>query len=151
MTTPNRYKASIVHQDILGGKRRSIGYHVSHWFNESLEVLEALSRLKVGEAKLELQQVIFGFSMWVYQATGKDFYLWGCSDAVQEFYNRRKVWLEIFHLYDLEFHSEYLDGGSNFRRPYKIQAALKCAGMHINDLLAGSLSRKYTRLNPPPK
>jgi hypothetical protein len=151
MTTPSRCKASSVHQDILGGKKRSTGYHISHWFNESLEVLEALSRLQFSEAKLELQQVIFGCLIWLHQVTDIDFYLWGCSDAVQEFYNRRKVWLEIFRLYDLEFRSEYLDGGSNFRRPHKIKAALKAAGMHINDILAGSLSRKYTRLHPLPK
>jgi hypothetical protein len=151
MTLPNSHRASTVHQDILGGKRRTIGYHISHGFNETLEVLEALRRLQIGEARLELQQVIFGFSMWLYQLTGKDFYLWGCSDAVQEFYNRRKVWLEIFKLYDLEFRSEYLDGGSNFRRPYKIKEALRLAGMHINDILANSLSSKYTKLNPVPK
>jgi len=151
MSESCRRRASTVHADILGGTQRTISYHVSHGFNESLEVLEALSRLQLREARLELQQVIFGCSMWLYQLTGKDFYLWGCNDAVQEFYNRRKVWLEIFKLYDLEFKSEYLDGGSNFRRTHKIKEALRQAGMHINNILANSLSRKYTRLNPAPK
>ena len=135
MTTKRR-KASEVHQDILGGKERVIKYHIIHCFNETLEVLEALSRFQFSEARLELQQVIFGLSMWIYQITGKDFYLRGCADAVQEFYNRRKVWLEIFSLYDLEFKSEYLDGGSNFRRAYKIQEALRRAGLHINEILS---------------
>jgi len=148
---PNRRRASNVHKDILGSKKRSIGYHIRHGFNETLEVFEALSRLQCREARLELQQVMFGVQMFVYQLIGKDFYLLGCDDAVQEFYNRRKIWLEIFGLYALEFKSEYLDNGSNFRRPHKIKEALRRAGLEINNILANSLSRKYTRLNPPPK
>lgn len=151
MNKHNRRKASVVHKDILGGRKSPISYHLKHGFNETLEVLEALSRLQFKEANLELQQVIFGYSMWLYQLTGKDFYLRGCNDAVQEFYNRRKIWLEIFGLYNLEFKSEYLDNGSNFRRPHKIKEALRRAGLEINNILANSLSRKYTRLNPQPK
>jgi hypothetical protein len=149
MSELNKRKASVVHGDILGGRKHPISYHIKHAFNETVEVFEALFKLQFREAHLELQQVIFGYSMWLYQITGVDFYLWGCNDTVEEFYNRRKVWLEIFRLYDLEFKSEYLDDGSNFRRPHKIKEAMRRAGFHINNMLAGSLSRKYTMLNPP--
>jgi len=141
---PSR-RASTVYRDILGGKEHTADYYVKHCVKEIFEVLEALSRLALAEAYLELQQVIFGIAMWIYQSTGRDFYLWGCMAAVQEFYNRRKVWLEIFALYDLEFKSEYLDDGSNFRRPYKIKQALQKAGMYVNIILAENLSRKYTK------
>lgn len=146
MSKAGRHRASTVYTDILGGKRHSVGYYVKHGFNESVEVLEALSRLQFKEAYTEFQQVMFGCEMWLYQLTSKDFYLVGCNDAVQEFYARRKIWLEIFALYNLEFKSEYLDNGSNFRRPHKIKEALKRAGLHINNILANSLSRKYARL-----
>jgi hypothetical protein len=151
MSKLNKRKASVVYGDILGDRNHSTSYHIKHAFNETLEVIEALLKLQFKEARLELQQVIFGYSMWAYQLTGIDFYLWGCEDTVEEFYNRRKVWLEIFQLYDLEFKSEYLDNGSNFRRPHKIKEAMGRAGLHINNMLASSLSRKYTMLNPPNK
>jgi len=137
-------KASAVHKDILGGRKYSTSYYISHGIREFWEWLQALMNLQLQEASLEFQQVLFGIEMWLYQATGKDFELWGCADAVHEFYERRHTWLEIFQLFDLEFKSEYLDGGSNFRRPAKIKAALQAAGLSINDIHARSLCRKYT-------
>lgn len=137
-------RAAVVHKDIFGGRKYSASYYISHWFRECWECLQALVKLQPQEAFLEFQQVLFGLEIWLYQATGKDFELWGCMDVVHEFYARRCIWLEIFQLFDLEFKSEYLDGGSNFRRPAKIKAALGAAGLHINDIHARSLCRKYT-------
>ena len=135
--------ASKVYTEILGGKKRPLKYYIKHCFYETLEVFEALVKLKFSEAYLELQQVIFGFSMWLYQKAEKDFQLYGCNKAVEEFYNRRKVWLELFEMYSLTFKSEYLDGGSNYRRPHKIVQAFGRAGLRIHKLLAANLSRMY--------
>ena len=143
MSSVNR-KASVVHNDILGGRTLSARYHITHAIQECWEVLQALAKLDFKEAELEAQQVLFGIEMWCYQTIKADFDLRGCSDAVQEFYDRRRVWLELFKLFDMEFKSEYLDKGSNFRRPHKIQEAFRAAGLRINDLHARTLSRKYT-------
>jgi hypothetical protein len=145
MSSVNR-KASAVHNDILGGRTLPIRYHITHTAQEVWEVLQALARCRFKEAALEAQQVLFGIEMWYYQTIKEDFDLRGCADAVQEFYDRRRVWLELFKMFDIEFKSEYLDKGSNFRRPHKIQEAFRAAGLRINALHARTLSRKYTML-----
>ena len=139
------YKASVVHNDILGGKQYPVKYYVKHSFTELWEVIEALAKLNLKEAKLEAQQVIFGLEMWLYQTTKKDFDMFFCNGAIEEFYYRRTVWLELFGLFDLEFRSEYLDNGSNFRRPHKIRQAFFAAGMYLHELHARLLSRKYIK------
>ena len=143
MAKPAR-KASVVYLEILGGKKYSLVYYVKHLFEETLEIFEALFNAEYREAILETQQVIFVLEMLFHQATKIDFELKGCSQAVNEFYARREIWLEIFSLFDVAFKPEYLDGGSNFRRPYKIKEALRRAGVYVRDLHARSLSRKYS-------
>lgn len=134
-----RRKASEVFNEILGRKKQS------WWdiFKEILEFLDALTDLNWDEAELELEQVLYAFQMQFYQITKIDFYLKGCEKAVEGFYARRNVWLEIFDEFKIEFKNEYLEHGSNYRRAYKIKKALELAGVEIDAKKASELCLKY--------
>jgi hypothetical protein len=120
-------KASEVYRDILGGKAQK-------WasiFSEIWEFIEAVSKLDAEEMRLEGQQVLYALQMQLYQIIEIDFYLQSCEDAVEGFYARRAVWLEIFDEYKTPFKNEYLEYGSNYKRIHKIKKALELAGVHI--------------------
>lgn len=134
-----RRKASEVFNEILGKKKQS-------WeaiLKESIELLEALIDLDWCEASLEFEQVLYTFQMQFYQVTNIDFYLIGCDNAVEGFYVRRNVWLNIFSEFKTEFKNEYLEHGSNYRRAYKIKKALELAGVDIDTKKASELCLKY--------
>jgi hypothetical protein len=136
-------KASVVYRDILDSRKYSLAYHIAHICRESWEVAEALFHRDITGAKLEMEQVMYAIQMMLHQYTGKDFDLAWCSNTVQEFYNRRTIWLQLFKDLDIPFCSSYLDGGSNFRRTHKIVAALAAAGYYISDYDAEYLRRRY--------
>jgi len=120
-------KASEVYRDILGGKAQ-------RWtsiFSELYEFIEAAAKLDFNEMRLEGQQVLYAIQMQLYQAGNIDFYLQGCGEVVEGFYNRREVWLDIFKEYSVTFKNEYLEHGSNYKRIHKIKKALELAGVNI--------------------
>lgn len=125
-------KASKIKEELLSGRN----YSFSYVLGEVLEVFEALLKLDFAEALTELRQVWYGLQMQFFQLTGVDFYLTGCEDVVQSFYDRRIVWRMIFDSLDREFKNKYLVNGSNWERPHKIVAALGLAGVTINAEMA---------------
>lgn len=132
-------KASVVYDEILGRQDQK----VSSIFSEFVEILEALVKLDTAEARLEAQQFFYALQMQLYQATGIDFYLVGCGDAVEGFYKRRDVWLKIFAEYNVVFKNQYLRFGSNYKRAYKIKKALELAGVYIDTKEAVLLCERY--------
>jgi hypothetical protein len=132
-------RASEVYRDILGGKSQK-------WtsiFSELRELLEALIKLDLKEARLEGQQVLYALQMQLYQITDIDFYLQHCTEVVEGFYFRRDVWLEIFKEYNTPFKNEYLENGSNYKRIHKIKKALELAGVKVSTKEAITTYLKY--------
>lgn len=136
--------ASEVDRDLLHNKKYSLRYYLCSAFKETCEALWALAKLDFRELRLELEQLAFGAQMMYHQYSGKDFKLVFCNGAVKEYYDRRVIWLSVFDLFDKEFKVDYMDGGTNFRKPRKIKQALALAGVEISDLQARILSRKYS-------
>ena len=132
-------KASSVFVEILGGRPQK-------WtsiFIELAEVFEALFKWDILELKLEYEQVLYAIQMQLHQWLGVDFYLRGCSNAVEGFYRRRDVWLNIFNRYNVEFKNEYLQEGSNYKRAHKIKKALELAGVKIGAREASEICLEY--------
>jgi hypothetical protein len=133
-----------VNKDLLHNKKYSIRYYLCSALKETCEAVWALFKLDFKELRLELEQLVFGVQMMYHQYFEKDFKLVFCSGAVEEYYDRRVIWLSIFDLFDKEFKVEYMEGGTNFRKPRKIKQALALAGVEISDLQARILARKYS-------
>ena len=94
-----------------------------------MELAEALMKGRFGEAMEEAQQVAFDLQHLVHQSTGMDFEPRGCAGFVSGLYLRIEEWKRIFALNGLDgaFHPRHLRGGSNHRRPEKVEAALRSA------------------------
>lgn len=132
-------KASSVFVEILGRRPQKC----SSIFVEIAEVFGALFKWDIPELKLEYEQVLYAIQMQVYQWSNIDFYLVGCDNAVEGFYKRRDVWLNIFNRYNVEFKNEYLEEGSNYKRAHKIKRALELAGVHIGAREASEICLEY--------
>jgi hypothetical protein len=141
--TPKTRTAAEVNRELLHNERYSLKYYICSGFKETFEALWALVKFDLAEFELELQQLAFGVQMMYHQYSGEDFELNFCADTVQEYYDRRVVWLSLFDLFDIEFNVAYMVHGTNFRKPSKIQKALALAGKQIPDVQARILARKY--------
>jgi len=131
-------------EELLGGRK----YPLTSLVGEVIEALQALLKLDFKEFSGELRQIIFEAQIHIHQTTGLDFKLLFCEDVINEGYLRREVWIELFSLFDIEFHNKYLINGSNFRRPHKVKAAFWLAGLRLNILHTLNLSDKYKKLYP---
>ena len=136
-----QFHARDVHRELLGERN----YSFSYVLGEAWEVIEALWKRDIKEAKEELRQVWYGLQMQYYQLTGHNIRLRGCNDCVQSFFDRRKVWKKIFRKFGEEFSSDYLKNGSNYMRPHKIQAALGLAHVHITLQHAERLAKQIAK------
>lgn len=137
-------KVKQVCEELLGGRK----YPLTSLLGEVIEALQALLKPDFKEFLGEFRQIIFELQIHIHQTTGADFDLLFCTDVINEGYLRRKVWIELFSLFDIPFHNKYLINGSNFRRAHKIKAAFKLAGLRLNVLHAVSLSEKYKQIYP---
>jgi hypothetical protein len=133
------YRASRVYTELFDGHRQSFKCLITEIF----EVFEALHILDFKEAAKEFRQVLFEVQMHLYHYTKLDFTLRLCSDVVDGFYTRRKVWLKMFENYNVPFKSQYLKNGSNYKRAHKIVLAFKLAGFIISEEAAENLRDTY--------
>lgn len=138
MTSP--YYAKQTLQDLLGGTRE---YDPGYVQGEIQEFLDAYKNRDIPGVEEELQDVLYGAQMLAYQATKKDMPIYGADDKIREFYRRNAYLDQLFKQKNLTFHPDYTVGGSNVRKPEKIQAAFELAGHPITPREASRYSRKY--------
>ncbi len=63
----------------------------------------------------------------IHQRTGLDFTMMIPLSHVTKYERRTRVWRALFTQNGLAFSPKYLVGGSNFRKPHKVQQALDLA------------------------
>lgn len=114
---------SRVHRELY--KNRFVGWPVLR--REIVELLEEIDRGDFSAAWTEVVQCWWYFQLLVHMWTGWDWRPRGVSAVLKDFYGRLEVWKEIFQQEGLEFDVDFLVGGSNYRRPEKVAAALALA------------------------
>lgn len=106
-------------------------YPVSYTLGELKELLVELVRLNAAGIREEFQDVAYGLQLLIHQRLGIDFELRLCEAVVQKFISRLQIWERIFSAESIPFDRAFLKGGSNWEKPYKVQAALALAGVTV--------------------
>ena len=98
-------------------------YTFANVWSEVEEVFECRSWSELID---EIGDVLWTGTMWVHFKTGWELPVWDEAHLLKGL-ERQKVWRSIFEREGLEFSPRYLVGGSNYRRPAKVKAALALA------------------------
>ena len=123
--------------EILGDRR----YDFSYVQEESLELAIEILRLDVGGIAEEYQDACYAVQMWLYPLLGLNLPVVHAKGSIRKFRKRIAVWKSIFDEFGVDFHVDYLKGGSNFARPAKVQAVLKEAGIEVSAGEADEISK----------
>ena len=94
------------------------------------EVRELLEARTLNEVYSEWNDVIACSLLAITNMTGINlpfFPMFG-KKSVLAWFERLKVWEDIFVLHVMELHPEYLNSGSNYKKKWKIEKALESAG-----------------------
>ena len=133
------YWSKDVSRDLLNGRK----YPLSYLTGELGELGESVKNMDWTNFKEELGDSAYAAQMILAQKLGLNLPLIGASAPVDKFYARRKGWEEVFKERGVPFSNDYLAGGSNLKKPKKIQAALGLAGHAISKEDARTASLKY--------
>ena len=128
-----------VSRNILNGRH----YPVSYLTGELDELKESIKNRDWNNFKEEVGDSTYAAEMILAQRLGLNLPLIGASNPVEKFYARKKKWEEVFDERGVPFNNDYLSGGSNLKKPKKIQAALGLAGHAITKDEARALALKY--------
>ena len=128
-----------VSRDLLNGRH----YPMSYLTGELGELGESVKNMDWTNFKEELGDSAYAAQMILAQKSGLNLPLIGASGPVDKFYARRKGWQDIFKERGVPFSNDYLAGGSNLKKPKKIQAALGLAGHPISQDDARAFSLKH--------
>jgi len=133
------YWSKDVSRDLLNGRK----YPLSYLTGELGELGESVKNMDWPNFKEELGDSAYAAQMILAQKLGLNLPLIGASAPIDKFYARRKGWEEVFKERGVPFSNDYLAGGSNLKKPKKIQAALGLAGHDISKEDARTASLKY--------
>ena len=128
-----------VSKNILNGRH----YPISYLTGELDELKESIKNRDWNNFKEELGDSTYAAEMILAQRLGLNLPLIGASSPIEKFYARKKKWEEVFDERGVPFNNDYLSGGSNLKKPKKIQAALGLAGHAITKDEARALALKY--------
>ena len=133
------YWSKDVSRDLLNGRK----YPLSYLTGELGELGESIKKMDWPNFKEELGDSAYAAQMILAQKLGLNLPLIGASAPVDKFYARRKGWEDIFKDRGVTFSNDYLAGGSNLKKPKKIQAALGLAGHAITKDEARAFALKH--------
>ena len=128
-----------VSKNLLNGRH----YPVSYLTGELDELKESIKNRDWNNFKEEVGDSTYAAETILAQRLGLNLPLIGASSTVEKFYARKKKWEEVFDERGVPFNNDYLSGGSNLKKPKKIQAALGLAGHTITKDEARALALKY--------
>jgi hypothetical protein len=104
-------------------------YPVRSLLGEIAELLSAVWCGQWSEARSEASQISFCLQYMLHSRTGLDMRPRLCRRHVEELVHRHEWWTEFFADYGRELNPSWLRGGSNYRRPEKVELARKAAGL----------------------
>lgn len=116
-------------KEIMGDKK----YPMSSFTSEVEELGDAIRNMDRDNLHEELHDVAWTGQAMLHQNTGLNFPLVAGHPSLEKYRERDRVWHDIMDRFGIEHHSDYLSGGSNFRKPRKIVAALGLAGKDITE------------------
>lgn len=125
-------------QEITGGKP----YPVSYATGEAKELGEELLKMRPSGIREESSDLAYALNMLGHQATGLNHPMIGGQYALNKFRARNKIWQDAMESKGVPFSVDYLEGGSNYHKPHKIQAAFAAAGHELSDEEAEALSQE---------
>jgi NTP pyrophosphatase (non-canonical NTP hydrolase) len=131
------HKSKNLHRDITAGRH----YPFSFLTGEAKELLEAVKNKDWNNFKEEIGDTTYAAQMLAAQATGLNHPVYA---DLKKFYDREKVWKDLFKAKNSVYHPRHMQGGSNFAKPSKIIKALESAGVKINQAEAERLANHYT-------
>lgn len=131
------HKSKNLHRDITAGRH----YPFSFLTGEAKELLDAVKNRDWNNFKEEIGDTTYAAQMLAAQATGLNHPVYA---DLKKFYDREKVWKELFKAKSSVYHPKHMQGGSNFAKPSKIIKALESAGVKINQAEAERLANHYT-------
>jgi len=128
-----------VSRNLLNGRH----YPFSYLTGELSELGESIKNRNWDNFKEEVGDSTYAAETILAQRLGLNLPLIGASNTVDKFYARKKKWEELFDERGVPFNNDYLSGGSNLKKPKKIQAALGLAGHSITKDEARALALKH--------
>jgi NTP pyrophosphatase (non-canonical NTP hydrolase) len=126
-----------LHRDITAGRH----YPFSFLTGEAKELLDAAKNRDWNNFKEEIGDTTYAAQMLAAQTTGLNHPVYA---DLKKFYDREKVWKEMFKAKKSDYHPKHMQGGSNFAKPSKIIKAFESAGIKINQAEAERLANHYT-------
>lgn len=114
---------SEINREVFAGDK----YPLRHFVKEVGELIAACVSCRPGHIRAEASQVVFDIQHFIYCHTGCDFRPVLCGQFVNELYIRLGVWINLFGELGLVFRPKYLRGGSNYKRPDKVELAVSMA------------------------
>lgn len=126
-----------LHRDITNGRH----YPFSYLTDESKELLDAIKNRDWKNFKEEVGDTTYAAQMLAAQATGLNHPVYA---DLKKFYDREKVWKDLFKEKGGVYHPDHMSGGSNYAKASKILKALNSAGIKVNQREAERLANKYT-------
>ncbi len=97
------------------------------WSDVTSEVQELFASRSYVEAREEFWDVIMTFQLWIASNFHVDFPMVLTMRHHWKFERRRARWQRIFDDAGLTFSPRYLSSGGNYRKAWKVQAALNAA------------------------
>lgn len=141
MAEPTKpYKAKELANYFLGPRREYDDHYLSGEYDEYMTELKNKNNPGIEE---ELQDLMFAAQMLAYHRTGKDRKVVGADQKIGVFIDRVKTFEDMFTKQGIPFSTDYLQGGSNWRKPEKIVKAFTSAGKPLSMDEAVSLRDEY--------
>jgi hypothetical protein len=103
--------------------------------------MDAVKNRDMANFKEEIGDTTYAAQMLAAQATGLNHPVYA---DLSKFYNREKVWKDMFKSKGSTYHPKHMEGGSNFAKPSKIIKAFASAGINISQREAERLANKHT-------
>ena len=131
------YNSKDLHRDVTDNRH----YPFSYLTGEAKELIDAVKNRDWENFKEEIGDTTYAAQMLAAQATGLNHPVYA---DLKKFYDRKKVWEDLFAEKGGIYHPRHMQAGSNYAKASKIIKALQSAGIKVNQTEAERLANKYT-------
>jgi phosphoribosyl-ATP pyrophosphohydrolase len=131
------HKSKDLHRDVTNGRH----YPFSFLTGEAKELVDAIKNRDMANFKEEIGDTSYAAQMLAAQTTGLNHPVYA---DLRKFYDREKVWKEMFKEKGSSYHPKHMEGGSNYAKASKIIKAFSSAGIKVDQKEAERLANHYT-------
>lgn len=131
------HKSKDLHRDVTNGRH----YPFSFLTGEAKELVDAIKNRDMANFKEEIGDTSYAAQMLAAQLTGLNHPVYA---DLSKFYDREKVWKEMFKEKGSSYHPKHMEGGSNYAKASKIIKAFSSAGIKVDQKEAERLANHYT-------